>query len=43
MDQAVRSKLLKEMPTLNDIDVTAWQVRDASRGMQILRTDDAGG
>jgi hypothetical protein len=36
MDQAARSKLLKEMPTLDDIDVAVRQVRDVSRGMSIL-------
>jgi hypothetical protein len=34
--------LLKEMPTLDDIDVAVRQVRDVSRGMQIPGTDDAG-
>jgi hypothetical protein len=29
MDKAVRSKLLKEMPTLDNIDVTVWHVKDA--------------
>jgi hypothetical protein len=39
MDQVVRSKLLKEMPTLDDIDVVVWQIRDASPGVQIHRMD----
>jgi hypothetical protein len=30
LDQATRSKLLKEMPTLDNIDITVWQVGDAS-------------
>jgi hypothetical protein len=42
MDQATRSKLLKEMPTLDDIDVAVRQVRDASWGVQIPRMDDTG-
>jgi hypothetical protein len=33
MDQVARSKLLKEMPTLDDIDVVVRQVRDASQGV----------
>jgi hypothetical protein len=35
----VRSTLLKEMPTLDDTDVTVRQVGDKSRGMQIHNTD----
>jgi hypothetical protein len=30
MDHAERSKLLKMMPTLDDIDVTVWHIEDAS-------------
>jgi hypothetical protein len=40
---AVRSKLLKEMPTLDNMDVVVWQVGDASRGVQIPRMHDADG
>jgi hypothetical protein len=43
MDQAPRSKLLKEMPTLDVIDVTMWQARDVSWGVQIPGTDAASG
>jgi hypothetical protein len=43
MDQVLRSNLLKEMPTLDDIDVTVKQVGDASRGVQIPRMDVASG
>jgi hypothetical protein len=42
MDRVARSMLLKEMPTLDDIDVAVRQVRDVSRGMQIPGTNDAG-
>jgi hypothetical protein len=42
-DQVVRSKLLKEMPTLDDIDVVVRQVRDASWGVQIPIMDGVGG
>jgi hypothetical protein len=42
MDQVTRSKLLKEMPTLDDTDVIVQQVRDASWDVQIPETDDAG-
>jgi hypothetical protein len=42
-DQAVRSLLLKHMPTLDDIDVAMWQVGDMSQGMQIHDTDSTDG
>jgi hypothetical protein len=41
MDQKVRSMLLKMMPTLDDINVTVWQVGDTSWGMRIPGTDAA--
>jgi hypothetical protein len=43
IDQMVWSMLLKEMPMLDDIDVTVRQVRDASQVLQIPRTDAASG
>jgi hypothetical protein len=33
LDQAVRSLLLKQMPTLDDIDVVVRQVGDTSQGV----------
>jgi hypothetical protein len=39
----VRSKLLKEIHMLNDIDVTVQQVRDVSWGVQIPKIDDTDG
>jgi hypothetical protein len=38
-----RLKLLKEMPTLDDIDVTVRQVEDAYQGVHIPRMDAVGG
>jgi hypothetical protein len=43
LDQAARSQLLKGMPMLDDIDVTARQTSDQSRGIHIPRTDATGG
>jgi hypothetical protein len=43
LDQSTRTKLLKELPTLDYIDITVQQVGDQSRGMQILETDTADG
>jgi hypothetical protein len=43
LDQAARSQLLKEMPTLVNIDITAHQMGDQSRGVHIPRTDAVGG
>jgi hypothetical protein len=43
LDQAMRSALLKEMPTLDDMDVIVEQVGDMSRGVQICDTDVASG
>jgi hypothetical protein len=42
LDQAVRSLLLKKMPTLDDIDITAQQTGDQFHGVHILGTDAAG-
>jgi hypothetical protein len=42
-DQATRSRLLQELPTLFEIGITMWQKGDESRGVQISRTDIAGG
>jgi hypothetical protein len=42
LDQATRSQLLKEMPTMDDIDITTWQMGDQSYGLPIPRTDTAG-
>jgi hypothetical protein len=42
LDQAVRLLLLKEIPTLDDIDIIVRQRGDQSRGMHILGTDAAG-
>jgi hypothetical protein len=42
LDQLTRTKLLKELPTMDDIDIIVWQVGDQSRGVQILGTDAAG-
>jgi hypothetical protein len=39
----VRSRLTKEMPTLDNIDITVQQMGDQSRGMRIHGTDIAGG
>jgi hypothetical protein len=33
LDQSTRTKLLKELPTLDDIDITVQQVGDQSRGV----------
>jgi hypothetical protein len=33
LDQSTRMKLLKELPTLDDIDIAVWQVGDQSRCM----------
>jgi hypothetical protein len=35
--------LLRELPTLDDIDIIAWQRGDESWGIQIPRVDVAGG
>jgi hypothetical protein len=43
LDLATRSQQLKEMPTLDDIDIKVWQMGDQSRGMQIPRADAIGG
>jgi hypothetical protein len=43
LDQALRSQLLKEMPTLDDIDIVVWQRSDVSCGVRILGTDVVGG
>jgi hypothetical protein len=43
LDQAVRSVLLKEMPTLDDKDVVVRQVGDMSWGVQVRGTDAADG
>jgi hypothetical protein len=43
LDQAARSLLLKEMPTLDDVDITARQTGDQSCGVNIPGTDAAGG
>jgi hypothetical protein len=42
LDQAIRSVLLKEMPTLDDTDVTMRQVGDTSQGMHIHDMDAVG-
>jgi hypothetical protein len=42
MDQAMRSLLLKEMPTLDDIDIAARQGGDQSHSKHIPRTDATG-
>jgi hypothetical protein len=39
LDQATRSLPLKELPTLDDIDITSRQKSDQSCGMHIPRTD----
>jgi hypothetical protein len=41
LDQSVRSLLLKQMPTLDGIDVIVRQVGDTSWGVQICDTDAA--
>jgi hypothetical protein len=41
MDLAARLKLLKVMPTLDDMDIIVKQVGDTSQGVQIHRTDAA--
>jgi hypothetical protein len=41
LDQAMRSLLLKELPTLDDIDITVWQTGDQSCGVHILGMDAA--
>jgi hypothetical protein len=43
LDQAARSLLLKQMPTLNEIDIAVRHADDTSRGVQIPGTDAAGG
>jgi hypothetical protein len=42
LDQVMRSLLLKELPTLDDIDITVRQMGDQSRGVHIPRTGVAG-
>jgi hypothetical protein len=42
-DQAMRTRLLKELPKLDDIGITAWKRGDESWGVQIPRADAAGG
>jgi hypothetical protein len=42
-DHATRMRLLSELPTLDDIDFTAWQRGDESQGIQIPGVDVAGG
>jgi hypothetical protein len=42
LDQVERSLLLKEMPMLDNIDITVRQTGDQSRGMHIPGTDAAG-
>jgi hypothetical protein len=42
LDQVAQSKLLQEMPTLDDIDITVRQVGYQSRGMHIPCADAAG-
>jgi hypothetical protein len=43
LDQAMRWKMLRELPTLDDIDIIAWQTSDQSRGVHIPGTDATGG
>jgi hypothetical protein len=43
LDQSVWSKLLKELPTLDNIDITARQMGGQSRGVQIPGIDAARG
>jgi hypothetical protein len=43
LDQALRSQLLKEMPTLYDIDIAVLQRSDVSCGVRILGTDATDG
>jgi hypothetical protein len=43
LDQATRSLLLKELPTLEDIDITTQQMGDQSRCVHIPGTDAIGG
>jgi hypothetical protein len=43
MKQAVRSQLLKVMPTLDDIDITTRQRGDLSHSVHIPETDAATG
>jgi hypothetical protein len=43
MNQAMRSLLLKAMPTLDNIDIMIWQRGDPSHGMSILREDSTAG
>jgi hypothetical protein len=42
LDPTTRSQLLREMPMLDDIDITAWQTGDQSCGVHIPRTDITG-
>jgi hypothetical protein len=42
LEQTVRSLLLKKMPTLDDIDITAQQTGDQFHGVHILGTDAVG-
>jgi hypothetical protein len=42
LDQAMRSALLKDIPTLDNTDVTMRQVGGVSQGMQTRYTDAAG-
>jgi hypothetical protein len=42
MDQVARMELLRMMPTLDDVDITAVQRGDQTRGVQILGADAAG-
>jgi hypothetical protein len=42
-DQAMRSRLLQELPTLDNTDITVWQKGDEYRGVPIPEVDVASG
>jgi hypothetical protein len=42
-NQPMRTRLLRELPTLDNIGIAVWQKGDESQDVQIPRTDTAGG